>query len=334
MIKRLCSAAAILYLATPICSSAQQASQLKARVLAEYPAALERLERGAGQFRGSARLTLTHFRKAEKVDTTSSTLRFAISGGLRKVERVPIQPEASVDHRGESRQTEHVYCRNGTSSFSLTKSKGSSFYVLSGFSSRDDATVDEMLKMTLDQFVGAAYSVFGLPVSSMMSDPSFSIRNVTPILEGGKEHLKIEYNYRSKEFRIASGSLVVSPDEGWRIVLSENTLGLTGGKALRTEVRYDDSRGVAGIIPSHVTVNQPNAIREFELAEISVSEPPEKSEFTLPYYGMPDLERPPASSGGLSVSHVLLASLIVCGIASVAIKRYSERDQRAVLRTP
>ncbi|WP_422931427.1 hypothetical protein [Singulisphaera sp. PoT] len=206
--------------------------------------------------------------------------------------------------------------------------------MLSGFSSRDDATVDEMLKMTLDQFVGAAYSVFGLPVSSMMSDPSFSIRNVTPILEGGKEHLKIEYNYRSKEFRIASGSLVVSPDEGWRIVLSENTLGLTGGKALRTEVRYDDSRGVAGIIPSHVTVNQPNAIREFELAEISVSEPPEKSEFTLPYYGMPDLERPPASSGGLSVSHVLLASLIVCGIASVAIKRYTERDQRAVLRTP
>lgn len=329
MVIRSASVVAFVCLLAPPPTPAQLPSQLKARVLAEYPPALEQLARGLSQVRGTGRLEMVHTGGTHTSSTTSSVLRFAITGGLRKVERTWDFAEKFRASDEAAVKTDQVFCRNATSSFSLSKYDHKATYTIAGFSSRDDVMVDEMLKMGIDQFIGASYAVFGIPVQAMMAEPNFSIRGVTRSVSDGKETLKIEYDYKSREFRLTSGYLVVSPADGWRILLSENNFGLSTGERLRTVVEYGVLPGLEAL-PSRVTVSQPGGVvRKFELNE-AFAAPSAASEFTLPYFGLPDLERPPAAQWGVSVTTVLLVSFVACGLAALAIKRRSVRITRAL----
>ncbi len=258
------------------------------RVLNEYPAALDRLEKYFTQLhaKGTA--------EEVQVDQDKSELKvvfhyqFDIDGTSRRRVRT-----REFDTK-TNRSYEFVTSVSPRYSFRLLrKEKGDAFRVTALGSGGDAEVLDDMY-YDFNQYPLAPYCVFGTPIAKFMAEPSFVLGKVSEVVQGDHKYLKLEYRtHPKKEYPAVPGWLVVSPDQGWVLVEDVAFLGLH--ENIRRESHIEYGKTVDGIpLPRVVSYDHPYYHRRMVFDRFEHGPVPER-EFTLSAFGLPELDKPESS---------------------------------------
>lgn len=293
------------------------------RFQAEYPGANRRLEALLTMVKGTGKLEST-----AKDRTIVYRVDFAVDGPSRKVVRdaltqfVTSPSGSSVESKRESQS---VYCVTPDVAFSLFRKMEDQPYSLSEF--EDNGPADSV-SIFLDRYLMAPYGVFGIPMSEIMADPSFKVRSVDAISEGGGLYLKVSFDYAPKTIGLRSGWIMVSPQDRWAIVRAECQMGDKPENRLICKVEYGERAGEVRF-PKRVSYTLPGSRHSvFEFAEI-VTERSAAKDFTLAAFGLPDLGRPGVSRATSSGRYWLFLLAFVALVIAITMRYGASRVRRA-----
>jgi hypothetical protein len=284
---------------------------------------------------------------------TSSKIVLWASHGLRKVHHSVVfdkyydEQTHSIRDSPETpaNPSESVICITSDYSFRLRWEKG--VPIVTSFGAASDEGTNATVNYWHNDFLEAPCGIFGgRHMSELMSLPSFSIRKVTATPGPGGEKLLVEFEYAPgdlRDFAIPKRAdpvkasrnrqcwIELSPNNDWSVHAYGPGPGPTiGGPARRRlDVVYGQPRnGIA--IPQRIIVSEPVARRTqtFECGSVDFAPLP-ASEFTLGFYGLPELSASPRSArwsrAGVAAFVVALAALS----ASIALKYYGNARKKA-----
>lgn len=287
---------------------------LKAKVADELPPALARLKAASKQIRGEG----SYVEDWNSGYTERGRFVFAVDGDSRKV-------SYGVKDVGKN-----IYSTSPEASFYIRRESAEDPYVVNKFGGPEE--VAGPLKGKLNLFISAPYSICNVPLSEIMADPSFEIAEVSGIEFEGEDCLKIEYDYHNEEDSLASGWVIVSPDEGWAIRAFESRRPLKNRPQARYfgVVEYGDVEGGVPVL-HRVQITSSNPPEEvIELSYVFdgiVPGPVPDEEFTLASYGLPDLSTPRGDSANRTVYWLYgLAALAL--VVALAMKSWAARLER------
>jgi hypothetical protein len=249
------------------------------RVKSELPPAARRLEEMFSRVRGTARMWEDNPRASTK--TPVSEDRFAIDHGMEKV-------DVSRVSRGAKpvKLSDIVYCVGKGTAFHLIRRNIEQPYVIKGLGKREEyAYISEF-----GRFVNAHRGVLGHSLNNLLDSPDFKITGAQAIDQAGKNLLRVDCVFGPMQM-----SLDLDPAAEWivrsgRFHPSDDPRDLTtieieygpaqNGVPLPRKVRFDWSTGL---------------VHHCEFTEWTFAPTP-SAEFSMTYYGLPDIVHADRSS--------------------------------------
>jgi hypothetical protein len=289
---------------------------------------------------------------AELHSATSRKVVLQASHGLRKVFQTLVfdkqydQKTNSIRDSPETptRPRKSAICIAGDYSFRLRWEKD--VPILASYAAaNDEGTTDTVNYWHYDLLEVPCGILGGRHLSELMSLPSFSIRTVTRTPAPASENLLVEFEYAPGDLRDRVIPKGVDPAKGprtrqWWIELSPNDAWAiraygpghaptAGPSGRRHDVLYGSHRnGVP--IPLRISLFEPGPqrTRTFEIESVNFATIPDR-EFTLSFYGLPELNASPRSARGnrLAIAAFVVALAALCG--SIALKYYASARKKA-----
>lgn len=221
--------------------------------------------RGSGQFRNKS-----------KSSEIQGVFEFALNGESKKL---------LLDNQNV------VYCVTSNASFLLRRKSSSAPYSIASLGNAN--YIGKIVGGLLERYLFAPFSVSGVPVSEMFSDPTFRITKVTEVQKDQFCLLKIDYSYKSKEHDLGPGWILVSPQQGWVMRAYECEFSdRKPGRRLSCTIEYDGEKGEIPIprrvVETYHIENERRNSYEFKTISFNSVDP---DEFTLSYFGVPDITK-------------------------------------------
>lgn len=300
---------------------------LRDRVLREYPQALARLEAAYAQIDARGLYT----RPVGVGTPTERLFRFTLSlekrGDLRHTRRVWDEK----DRMG--RIIEEIRCDNPEKyTFTAVRYEAGGPLVVRDLGHQSGA-FEEHYGIYYRRHAEVMYSVFGTPVSRMMADPSFRIRDATGVTRGGKEFIRIDYDFNPKETVLRSGWVEVAPADGWVIHRYESQMKPEfKNKTVVGEVEYVRDEPTGQLVPGRSVVRSPDGVHTVVFDSYRVGPSLGEGHFTLASFGIPEVGSPSRRGRGVQpffwVATAAVVSLAVAVGARYASSWLEMRAQR------
>ena len=261
-------------------------SRLKEQVLSEYPKAIARMEESYSRVHGEGDLTMVFKHGMPEEQVKRFRISFARNGNLKKLVR------SFEGELPKGAPASEVYCGNSKYTFTLRREAKESPFIVSGFGKPDDEDIDETIEAYVEQYLIASHAVFGMRISTIMADPSFSIQKASEVTQGGQKLIRVDYDYQPEKILLRSGWVLVCPEKGWALQEYETQIG-NRGRRIKGTVEFErEEKGIA--VPRRVTEEAPPFLdtqpfqHTFEFEKIVFRGIPEK-EFTLSAFGLPEM---------------------------------------------
>jgi hypothetical protein len=311
-----------------------------------------RSSKGAAAKGGKAEQAATAMPTADLESAWSRKVVLQASHGLRKVFQTLVfdkQYDEKTNSMRDSPETparpaKSAICIAGEYSFRLRWVKD--VPILTSYEAANDKGTTDSINYWHQLLLEAPCGIFaGRHMSQLMSLPSFSIRKVTRTPGPSGENLLVEFEYAPSDLGdhlVAKGVdpakgarprqcwIELSPSDAWAIRAFGFGRGPTAGSpGPRNNVVYGSHRnGVP--VPVRISLFEPGPQRTRTLEIESVDFAPiADREFTLSFYGLPELNASPRSARGnrLAVAAFVLALVTLCG--SIALKYYASTRKKA-----
>jgi hypothetical protein len=276
-------------------------ASLKQRLLTEAPNSWRELQRGLSQVRGTCRFSRADLKPDGSFGPARITnvWHFKLSGPSLVYE------EQRVDESGKVIR-EIAMGQNSKYSFSVDKNHHRDRWRLLGVVSGNRDQViqpyDVAVKGGFLTYLSAPWSFMGVPWTSVLEDPGFSIIDVTAKREGNRDLVRVAFEYRSSGdpntkdpkkksplLMLKSGSAVFDPSSYWAVQSFEAT-SLAGGTSSTLIVYLGEHEGIP-LPRSHATTvrmpNEPAYLLEATFENLTI-QPTDESEFTLSAFGLPE----------------------------------------------
>jgi len=320
-------------------SSAEEDSDLKRRVVSEYPAALDRLERTFVPVRGKA---LVEMRNGDR--KINKTIEFAFNKDRKKIVEKIISEDGHYDER--------VYCANPDYAFRLKKEAAGGPYLVADFPI-DPNRMHRQIGLEVGFALFPAWRINPwsfvpmedplAPISEAIRTSKYKFKSVADASIDGERAVKIEYTYDrsfdSPKTRLnCTDRLWVVPAEDWALHRMETdrhnpSTGKTREAGIFIAIQYRPERAPM-LMPIRVHVRRSEREDdEFEFRDLRFGEIPD-GEFTLGYFGLPDLAAS-GRNGGLSLANWLFILTFACLGVGLLLKICGDRIGKArTLRRP
>jgi hypothetical protein len=281
------------------------------RIRIEYSAALKQIEDYYAHIKGRGRKISDLYGGVH----TDSTLEFSENGDWRDVAMT-----ARATRGDKTTYAESVWAKNSQYQFQLLRVSHQDAYAVRdyGTPSGDVFSAYGRYNKICGMFVTASHNIMEVPVSLLLSDPSFVLTEASEIQYKGRKMIKLGFRCdgRLKVFpSLYSGSVVISPADHYSIYQWE---AFRSKKMVpsRSEIEYSEPH--EGIpVPRRVflehTGDSAAARHVVEFDEISPALPPE-SDFRLAAFGLPEIgSQTGRRGGGVSIGFLMF------GVASIAL---------------
>lgn len=287
----------------------------------ECPQALERLERAYSEIKGECQVIERAGLSGRR--WVAEEIRFESSGELHKATiKENAHPELNP------RPHVKVLSYGEEDGFSILKPPGESNFRIA--SVRDARRTKGSHDNKVGRALNAPFSVFVLPLSQILKFPTCRLLSAESFNRAGKSLTRVRLTYGDPG-KPQPVTLELDPSACWAIARSEFYFREGPGSAGEiTEIEYGPqvdgiptlkSVKILEVSPSSPT---PPKVFEFQRFEFGPT-PPE--EFTLSYYGLPNMATP-SKSGGLSAPAFWLFSLGAAGVGLWLILRGVSRRWR------
>ncbi len=257
-----------------------------ARFQGEYPAAARRLVERYARAKGACRLwrTLEGTSELSPVDDA----KFAIDHGF---EKLFIGRNLSPGPGGKDATFDIVYCVGKNTDFYLTRLPGSPTFNVEGIGSNPSDR--DAYRTMFGRFVNAHFAVQGTPLSRLMEHPKFHLLDATSTTKGSRNLVKIEFVVGDLPARNHVAA-ILDPAAGW--VITSMTQWLEDSPDRKTTVEIEFGSPMDGYYPPRLVQyhSRPGESSSCEFTEWEFAPTP-KAEFTMPFYGLPDLTAKPGS---------------------------------------
>ncbi len=294
---------------------------LKARVREEYSRALARLEEQFAHFKGSGLVVLTDGKGLAHPSVETFDIEYAREGDYRLYKS--IRREAGKDVTFGT-----AFCVTPEASFILRRKVKDGPFVIDSHAAGPSKNLSGTINYFGEQWFFAPFSLAGVPLSKIMADPGFSVRQVTQVAEGGRDLIKIDFDLKSTAFHLGPGWLLVDPEAGWALRKFESRVGTRADAILKGTVDYGTSEADSprGAIPNpaSVVLDHPNYINKFTCDQFKAGPIPLKA-YRLPAFGLPDLSAPGPSGRNFNVAYLFFGGAAVALAVAVALSRYGNR---------
>lgn len=283
------STVAVVAFTTPI--RADDGPSPRSRVQSELGRALARMEAAYARVRGQGSYIVVDNVRPDP-DPERHDLDFAFNDPHRMViER----------YTRKDQNRKRVYCLGPRGAFELRADAPATRFSIGKLG--DKEYIEAILDGTLTHYLVAPFTIYNgysVPLSKLMSDPSFRLLGVSEVDERGKKCVKIEYDCDESVVKVGPGWVVVSPEEGWAIRSYECHLtndkrpdfrrygtveygGMIDGVPIPTRVEYRlKSARESGPLKGVYDVTH-----KYQFDKIAFESTPE-IEFTLSYFGLPE----------------------------------------------
>ncbi len=263
-----------------------------ARFRAEYPTAARRLQERFTHIKGQFQLEESRPNKSRHPRITRG--EFAVSGKMEKVSF-----RRAISEKPSTEDPETVYCVGEDFAFKLTR-LSTGRYQVAGIDRRAEIAVYNNI---FGKYLKSPYSQQGFPLERMMANPKFRIDDAETIDQDGRSVVKVQC--------VLSGEIpqnmefTFQPDAGWRIVEAMSQI---ANHTANMKIEYEQNGG-STVYPKKVSLLQGSeqvTIATFE--KWSEATTP-VNEFTMPYFGLPDLV------SDAETSHHRGKTVLLCGAA-------------------
>jgi len=271
-------------------SSEPQTRTAEAIFREQYSTALRGIESSFADVDVSGTLSDSWIRPGKPSSPQTSKIRLQCTRGSSKYEKTI----EALSKDGATATSSEVCCRNaGKYVFQLRRASADSRFAVLSLEPKDSPPSDSMERYAY-RYLNASYSVGGVPLSEILSDPGFSVRSVDYVHSDSELLVHVSYALAptSLQILLRGGELWLSPDLGWALRRFRSDLDPLGRSDLRPEllgtVEYQGLRqGIA--IPKRVLFtqkigksvrNEVFVVERFDFRET----PPEQ--FTLTHYNV------------------------------------------------
>lgn len=263
----------------------------------EYNLAAPRLQERFAQLRGTCRISRQSSKNLDTIQIDEAT--FHIDHNISKVS---IQRPRAVGETGD--RSEIVYCIAPDYAFTIGRVPGEkSFEVLSLGADRSDFG---RFTNNFGRYIFASFTILGhKSLFELMRSKGFEIVSASHVRP---DHFEIEYRIGSSTSKDRV-KLVFDPTKGWVITrgvitpaLSDDTSNITfqvdyqseGPIPLPKRVKYHDVTGL-------------DTVCDFTLIS---AEPTDVKEFTMSYYGLPEMTGPGRSTNRTRISILVILAFL------------------------
>lgn len=301
-------------------SASENPEDLKSRVLREYPLALRSMEDFGRNVHGSGMLTQDFF-----LDNPEKHYVWKFKLDFSRVDDMKMFTRNWVGESAEGKVIREVSCRNDKYAFLLKWFREEEPVVR--YRGLDMKAAEEDYNQYIGKYIGASHYILNMPISRMISDPSFAIRQVIEVPQNGKKLLRIEYDYQPKDLILRSGWLLVSPEDHWALQEYECALSEKfKGRKIRGSIQYGPPMDGFSI-PSSITFLPNGNSRDcFVFDAINRGDTPRR-EFTLPAFGLPEFDVRP-SAGHVPYGRYLMFALAALALGIAITVKYLEKRSR------
>ncbi len=266
-----------LALVTPS-AHAQRAEDLQARVMREYPVALDRLAKHFSQVHGVVRRAKDQITNAGATPISVESKSFFLDGNSWKT--TTIQTLGTGPY-------EKVTCQGPNVSFRVvTQTKGDK-PMLTMLGADENQTLRKAREALERDLVAVPFNI-GYPIAELLGQPGFKFDRVTEIERDGRKLLALSF---TKQVAVVGPGgkpkcrLVISPDEGW--VLREYEWKIPSQTRTMRVDYFPSTGGIPGI--KNITRSDGYTLEAVEFEDFQFGPTP-ASEFTLKSVGLPDIE--------------------------------------------
>jgi prepilin-type N-terminal cleavage/methylation domain-containing protein/prepilin-type processing-associated H-X9-DG protein len=279
----------------------------------EYPDAAARIQAEYAMLRGRCRLVESGGPPGRKAPAIHD-VEFNVDHGFSKA---LIQPKSGPQ---ESR-ADRVYCLKPTGGFWLVKPPGAK--VFSVRSLGDDPKLKISFDNRFGKFLIAPYGILNMRFVEYLSFSNFTLRSAEPVEVDGKRLLRVECDSGAgaPETR-ARTTVVLDPEAGWLIHSAELRMDPRKDHvAIGFTVTYQDATGPQAPLPREIRFLDPTGITTTCAFESIERKPTPESEFTMTYFGLPDIATPRGGDWRLSTLGIMLIAGIACLAGSLWLRR-------------
>jgi hypothetical protein len=294
----------------------------------EYPEAAKRLEAYLARAKGTIRLR----QQVGNAPERSAMGSFAVDDGYAKF--------SFVVNRPPEPETEIVIAFNKDEEFSIYRHLDSKKFTIWGVGA-DDADRVRYFELFGNYFT-APYAVLGKPLLEIIKLPSFHLINEQSVNIDGNKYIEIHYQVSELGCR---DKVVLDPHSGWIIMSGESVPTDRSLPKRQFDVNYVSTKGETQkdiknefMLPSLVKItsitkggNISSKICEF--TTFLREETPDKREFSITHYGLPDIAKRERLTGQGSHSQkniiilMFIGSFVGLALAFV-LRRISQRVTR------
>jgi hypothetical protein len=204
--------------------------------------------------------------------------------------------------------TQRAGACNSKYCFLLTRQSDSQPWVETGVIVDDPQTTKQVTPRDLANMSGfvrywtASYALGGKSLSSLVREPEFRLKGVTPVQDDGKDCLAMDFEYHSKEnpetrdpkkrtltLGLESGRIVLDPARLWAITSFD--IRFTYGLRLKARNRFRQGPDEIPVIQTYSEEGLPPSGPAFKVLvefEDVVFRDSNESEFTLSAFGLPE----------------------------------------------
>ena len=242
----------------------------------------------------------------------SSEVSFAATDKFRRCEVTSVKHGDEGDDRdtGQKPAFKSVFCVGPRGSFALTWDAKDATPQLRSFT-LDEGNPSQRYHNLVSSFLNSSFTLPFKKLADLLNDDAFHVTETRRVDVDGRSCVRVGFNYRTTPdpktaakktaSMLLVGSFTADPAIGWALRSWEySTPGTT--RSVAVEIDYQTQED-GTVYPSKVLYTSDKARKNLCTFQRIVPERTKDSDFTLTYYGLPELDRP---IGDLSASSIPL----------------------------
>lgn len=228
-----------------------------------------------------------------------STAKFARSDGLLKLTGSAPGPG------GNKTRLELVACNDGTKEFIVLRQSPDEPYILADIIGLNDPR--SSLQTELTEFLEFPFLVEGQPIADLISDDKITNLTTREIQWKGAPAVELGFHV-PKENNAHTYTLILDPAQGWAVVNTRRRS--SADPSSRVEAQLDYQHLENGIFfPTTIEYRQNSMTIICRFNNLTVVPTP-REQFTLAFYGLPDVSRPDRTRNWILKGLLLLAGAL------------------------
>lgn len=225
--------------------------------------------------------------------------------------------------------TEYVHCLGASASLSLFGSSPDKPFVVRGLGpgasswspgdrpAHDGKEIDEEFTLDAGRFAESPFRMLGVSLPEIASGESYSILSANWLDHPGERVLEVRYrsNYDAPERPPLTGRVELLPDRGWAQRYHEYSTTARAGRGsnapnletIRVAMTVEYGDDIDGIpVPARVVFFHSRTGEErFEFTSFRLGEATPQRQFSLGYYGLPDITATPRDTSRSRIPYLL-----------------------------